>query len=138
MFICATLLFNQELAMFSLRQIYRLVCAVLFFSIMFFSSLSCADLIVGASSSEVITDIVLAPWGTESFAISTTRSQTNCAATNGWVIFAESNQSSQEAYDRAYALALSAMSSNQPVFVDSSSGTDCTMAYMLGVGAIIN
>lgn len=112
------------------------VAGLLLVTTSLWSSVSHADFIVGGSASETITDLVLAPWGTESFAISTTNSPTSCAATNGWVIFTASNMSSLQAYDRAYALALSAMSSNQPVIVDSGNGADCTDANMLGVGAL--
>ena len=122
-------------------QVFSFVRAVFSRAVWFSICLSApvtvmADLVVGVSTSETITDLVLAPWGTESFAISTTNSPVNCAASNGWVIFTKSNMSSPEAYDRAYSLALTAMSSNQPVVVDALSGSDCTTAYMLAVGAL--
>lgn len=118
------------------RRALFFMSVVLVSGVLLTPATSHADLVIGSASVETITDLVLAPWGTESFAIATTNSYAECPATNGWVIFTLSNQSSQQAYDRAYALALSAMSSNQPVIVDMVSGTDCSTAYMLAVGAL--
>lgn len=93
-----------------------------------------ADLIV---EDEKITDIRVGPWGTESFAIkttddgNTTNDEDNCV--NQWVIFNRSSFPSDGSYDRAYAMALSAMSSNKLIIVDSASGVACNAANTIGI-----
>lgn len=91
---------------------------------------------------EKITDIRVGPWGTESFAIKTTddgdeeNDEDHCVG--DWVIFSRSNYPSGSngdgSYDRAYTLALSAMSANQEISVDSIDDVACASAQTIGIG----
>lgn len=93
--------------------------------------------IVGISGQK-ITDIRVNPWNTDSFAIRTTTpppppaGQPSTVVCEGsWVIFKKENAASDAAYDRAYSLAVSAISMDQPVYVVIAS--DCTSAKTIAI-----
>lgn len=90
--------------------------------------------IVGISAQK-ITDIRVNPWNTDSFAIKTTVPPTgqtsNIVCEGDWVIFQKGNAESEAAYDRAYSLAISAMSMDEPVYVVIIS--DCTTAKTIAI-----
>lgn len=76
-----------------------------------------------------ITDIRVGPWNTDSFAIKTTGTGDPCSGE--WVIFLRQNLASDEAYDRAYTMALAAISAGKLVLVIGA-GTDCAQADTIG------
>lgn len=76
-----------------------------------------------------ITDIRVGPWNSDSFAVRTTGTGDVCSGQ--WVLFVRSNMASPEAYDRAYTLALAAISSGKLVVIIGP-GIDCALADTIG------
>lgn len=85
-----------------------------------------ADLLIEDAK---ITDIMLGPWESNSFAVKTTGTEDLCSST--WVVFARENFSNPESYDRAYSMALAAISANKVVLILGDTD-DCLSANMIG------
>ncbi|MCB1616077.1 MAG: hypothetical protein KDI30_08695 [Pseudomonadales bacterium] len=81
----------------------------------FWSFSLCAD---NLAEDERITDIMLGPWNTESFAVKVTQSSqlvTQCH--DKWIVFLKDNFVAADAYDKAYAQVIAALTSRQSVVI---------------------
>lgn len=99
-----------------------------------FSAQVFATGVVGVNAQK-ITDIRVSPLNANSFSIKTTRPSAPPPGTpstevceGSWVTFKKENYASQDAFDRAYSLAITAMSMNKPIYVIVASASDCTTA----------
>ena len=99
------------------------------FCVLFFlgSSAFASYIIVEA---EKITDIKVSPMNTDSFAVKTTGVD-DCAGQ--WVVFSLENFPSPAAYDRAYSMALSAISVGQEIYIAGNTESDCSEATTIAI-----
>lgn len=82
---------------------------------------------------EKITDLRVAPWGAEAFAIKTTDGNRSSLCAGQWIVFQRDNftgSDGQVMYERSFSLALAAMTADQRVFVTAPG--DCQTARAIG------
>lgn len=82
---------------------------------------------------ERITDLRVAPWGAEAFAIKTTDGNKSSQCAGQWIVFQRDNfqgSDAQEMYERSFSMALAAMTAEKRVFVTATG--DCQTARAIG------
>lgn len=79
---------------------------------------------------EKITAIKVSPLNADAFAIKTGGSS---VCSGQWVVFNADNFASAAAFDRAYSMVLSVMSSRKRVYVSSRIDNDCASAYVVAI-----